>query len=64
MHEMKQGFFLLDLGYEKNSFYKLTMVKMDHGKLATGRRLRRSSTVVGTASGGAPAPTTPPPVMV
>jgi hypothetical protein len=35
VHEMKQGFFLRDLGYERNSFCKLTVVKTDHGKLIT-----------------------------
>jgi hypothetical protein len=64
VHETTQGFFLRDLGYERNSFCELTAVKTDHGKLATGRRLGRSSTMVGTASGGAPAPRTPPAVTV
>jgi hypothetical protein len=59
VHETMQGFFLRDLGYERNSFYELTTVKTDHGKLPTGRQLRRSSTAVGMASGGAPAPWTP-----
>jgi hypothetical protein len=61
VHETTQGFFLHDLGYERNSFCELTMVKMDHGKLAMGRR---SSTAVGMASGSAPSPWTPPTVMV
>jgi hypothetical protein len=59
-----QGFFLCDLDYERNSFCELTTVKMYHGKLATGRWLRRSSTAVGMASGDAPAPRTPPAAMV
>jgi hypothetical protein len=52
------------LKHEKNSFCELTVVKTDHGKLMTGRRLGRSSTTVGMASGGAPATRTPPAVMV
>jgi hypothetical protein len=56
VHETTQGFFLRDLGYERNSFCELTTVKTDHGKLATGRWLGRSSTAVGTTSGGALAP--------
>jgi hypothetical protein len=59
-----QGFFLYGLGYERNSFSELTVVKTDHEKLAMGRWLRRSSTAVGMASGGAPAPRNPPAVMV
>jgi hypothetical protein len=39
VHEMMKGFFLRDLGYERNSFFELTAVKMDHGKLVTGRQL-------------------------
>jgi hypothetical protein len=61
---MTQGFFLRDLGYERNSFYKLTAVQTDHGKLAMGRQLGRSSMAVGMVSGGAPAPRTPPTEMV
>jgi hypothetical protein len=61
---MTQDFFLCDLGYERNTFYKLTVVKTDHGKLVMGRRLGRSSMAVGMASGGTPAPRTPPTVMV
>jgi hypothetical protein len=57
-YEMTQGFFLHDLGYERNLFCEIAMVKMDHGKLTTGRRLGQSSTVVGMASGCAPAPRT------
>jgi hypothetical protein len=59
VHETTQGFFVRDLGFERNSFCELTAVKMDHRKLATGRRLRRSSTAVGMASDGASAPRTP-----
>jgi hypothetical protein len=59
VHETKQGFFLRDLGYERNSFCELTTVKTDHGKLETERWLGRSSTAVGMASYGAPAPRTP-----
>jgi hypothetical protein len=59
VQKMKQGFFLHDLGYEGNSFCEFTAMKMDHGKLATGRRLERSSTTVGTTFGGALAPRTP-----
>jgi hypothetical protein len=64
VHEMTQGFFLRDLVYERNSFYEVIVAKPDHGKLATGRRLGRSSTAVGMASGGALAPRTPLAVMV
>jgi hypothetical protein len=59
MHKMTQGFFLRNLGYERNSFCELTTVKTDDGNLATGRRLGRSSTDVGTVSGDALAPRTP-----
>jgi hypothetical protein len=64
VHETTQGFFLHDLGYERNSFCELTAVKMDHGKLATGRQLGWFSTAVGMASGGALAPSTHPAVTV
>jgi hypothetical protein len=64
VHETKQGFFLRNLGYERNSFCELTAVKTDHGKLATGRRLGRSSTAVGMASNSAPATRTPPTATV
>jgi hypothetical protein len=59
VHETKQGFFLRELGSKRNSFCELTAVKTDHEKLAMGRRLEQSSTAVGMASGGAPAPRTP-----
>jgi hypothetical protein len=64
VHETTQGFFLHDLGYERNSFCELTVVKTDHRKLAMGRRLGPSSMAVGTASGDALAPRTPLAVMV
>jgi hypothetical protein len=64
LHETKQGLFFCDLGYESNSFCELTVAKTDHGKLATERRLGRSSTVVLTAFDGALAPRTPLAVMV
>jgi hypothetical protein len=64
VHKTTQSFFLRDLGYERNSFCKLTMVKTDDRKLVTGRRLGWSSTAVGMAFGGAPAPRTPPAVTV
>jgi hypothetical protein len=64
VHETKQGFFLPDLGYERNSFCELTVVKMDHGEPATGRRLGQSSMAEGTVSNGAPALRTPLAVMV
>jgi hypothetical protein len=64
VHETTQGFFLRDLGYESNLFCEHTAMKTDHGKLAMGRQLGRSSTVVGTTPGGAPAPCTPPTAMV
>jgi hypothetical protein len=46
---------LRDLDVERNSFYPLTVAEMDGGKLATRRRLGKSSTAVGASSGGAPA---------
>jgi hypothetical protein len=64
VHEATQGFFLRDLGYERNSFCEVTTVKMEHGKPALGRRLGQSSTTVGTASSGAVAPRTPPTATV
>jgi hypothetical protein len=39
VHKTTQGFFLRDLGYERNTFCELTALKMDHGKLATMRQL-------------------------
>jgi hypothetical protein len=47
--------FLRDLGYERNSFCKLTAVKMDHGKLAMGRQLGSFATAVVATFGSAPA---------
>jgi hypothetical protein len=64
VHETTWGFFLRDLGYERNSFCELTVVKTDHGKLATGRRLGWSSMAVGMATGGAPASRIPPAAMM
>jgi hypothetical protein len=46
---------LRDLDVERNSFCSLTVAETDGGKLATQRRLGRSSTAVGASSGGAPA---------
>jgi hypothetical protein len=46
---------LRNLDVERNSFCSLTVVETDGGKLATQRRLRRSSMMVGASSGGAPA---------
>jgi hypothetical protein len=46
---------LRDLDIERNSFCSLTVAETDGGKLATQRRLGRSSTAVGASSGGAPA---------
>jgi hypothetical protein len=46
---------LRDLDDERNSFCSLTVAETDEGKLATQRRLGRSSTTVGASSGGAPA---------
>jgi hypothetical protein len=64
MHKTMQGFFLHDLGYERNSFCELTAMKTDHGKLATRRRLGRFSMAEGMASGGASALGTPPAVTM
>jgi hypothetical protein len=46
---------LRDLDVGRNSFCSLTVAERDGGKLATQRRLGRSSTTVGASSGGAPA---------
>jgi hypothetical protein len=46
---------LRDLDIERNLFCSLTVAETDEGKLATQRRLGRSSTAVGASSGGAPA---------
>jgi hypothetical protein len=64
MHHLRWCFFLRDLHDERNPICPLTMVEMNHGKLATGRRLGRSSTAVGTTFGGAPAPRASPTVAV
>jgi hypothetical protein len=64
VHETRQGSFLRDLGNERNSFCELTVVKTDYRKLVTGRWLGQSSTTVGMASDGAPAPRTPLAMMV
>jgi hypothetical protein len=50
VHKTMQGFFLRDLGYERDSFCELTATKPEHRNLALGRRLRRSSMAVGTTS--------------
>jgi hypothetical protein len=55
-HQTPIQFFLRNIGYERNSFCNLTVVKTDHGKLVTGRQLRSSTTVVVVTSGDAPAP--------
>jgi hypothetical protein len=46
---------LRDLDVERNSVCSLTVAETDGGKLATQKRLGRSSTAVGASSGGAPA---------
>jgi hypothetical protein len=56
VHHLRRCFFLRDLHDERNPICPLTAVETNHGKLAMGRRLGRSSTAVGTSSGGAPAP--------
>jgi hypothetical protein len=55
-HQTPIRFFLRDLGYKRNSLCKLIAVKMDHGKLAMGRRLRSSAMVVVAIFDGSPAP--------
>jgi hypothetical protein len=64
VHHLRQCFFLHDLHDERNPICPLTAVEMNHWKLVTGRRLGRSSTAVGTASGGVPAPRASPAVAV
>jgi hypothetical protein len=61
-HQTPIRFFLCDLGYERNLCCKLTLVKMDHGKLAMGRRLRSTATAVVATSDSAPAPRVAPAV--
>jgi hypothetical protein len=56
LHQMLNGFFLHDLGEERNPFCTLTAMQMDHRKLATGRRLGSSAMAVAVTSGGASAP--------
>jgi hypothetical protein len=52
IHQTLNGFFLRDLGEERNSFCTLTMVEMDHRKLVMGRRLGGSAMAVVATSGG------------
>jgi hypothetical protein len=57
-HQMWRGFFLCDLGDKRNQICLLTTEETDGGELAVMGRLCQSSTVVATASGGAPTPGT------
>jgi hypothetical protein len=50
---MKRGFFLCDLGDEREPFYSLAVVKTIEGRPAMGRWLGHSSTAVGSTSSGA-----------
>jgi hypothetical protein len=59
VHHLWRGVFLCDLCDEKNPICPLTTVETTEGKPAMRERLGRPSIVVGTASGGAPAPGTP-----
>jgi hypothetical protein len=52
LHQMLNGFFLHDLDEKRNPFCIPTTVEMDHGRMATRRRLRRPSTAVRVAPGG------------
>jgi hypothetical protein len=56
VHHLWWCFLLRDLHDKRNPICPRTTVGTNHEKLATGRWLGRSSTVVGTASGGALAP--------
>jgi hypothetical protein len=64
VHKTRRGLIIHDLEDKGDSFCKLTMVEMDHGKLATGRRLGWPSKAVGTTSDDALAPRTSPAVEV
>jgi hypothetical protein len=57
---MRRGFFLRDLGGERNTLCSLTVAKMEGGELAAMGRLGRSSTMVGATFSGALAPGTAP----
>jgi hypothetical protein len=56
VHQTQARFFLHDLGYERDPIYSLAAAKIMERRLATRRRLERSSTVAGAVSSGAPAP--------
>jgi hypothetical protein len=62
--QMRRCFFLRNLGDEGNPICPLTAVEMTERKPTMRKRLRRPSTAVGTVSGDAPAPRTPPVVAV
>jgi hypothetical protein len=64
VHHLRQGFFLRDLCDKSNPICPLTMVETTEGKPTTRERLGRPSMVVGTTSGGALAPRTPPTAVV
>jgi hypothetical protein len=49
---MPHGFFLHDLGDKRNQVCSLTAAAIVHRRLAMRRRLGRSLTAVGVASGG------------
>jgi hypothetical protein len=57
---MRRGFFLRDLGGERNTLCSLTVAKMEGGELAAMGQLGRSSTMVGATFSGALAPGTAP----
>jgi hypothetical protein len=63
-HQIRRGFFLHDLGDERNPICPLIMVETTEKKPAMRKRLGRPSTAVGTMFGSAPAPWTPPAVAV
>jgi hypothetical protein len=42
-HEKQQGFFLLVLEVERNSFYTLTVKETDEGRPTTGKQLKCST---------------------
>jgi hypothetical protein len=54
LHQMRNSFFLRDLGDERNLFSPLTAMEMVGGELVAVRRFKRSLVMARAASGGAP----------
>jgi hypothetical protein len=63
-HQFLTQKLLHDLDDERQSFCSLTVVKMDHGNPATGRRLESSVTTAVATSGDASPPETAQAVVV